>query len=312
MRLRVLALIALLTLGVALALTSSQCPAKVDLKEDPPPVAAPKAGDVAGTIKPPALVAKVEAVSRDTLRTCQPAAFDKATGQFRFANLPGDADYDVRVTTTDGRTIEGIDLSWIDARMGRLAAARRKQLNMPPERQESFDLDDANAILKWVEDWKDFMEVKRVLYVNGMGKRATVLVELMRTREFYAAGGALVWRVELWYMQNEFGGWDRLANSERVLHRQRISPAEWKKIDVQYFPELSAHVNPDGTSEPLHFKLPDKGDLSRGRLANTEPQCKTAPHIFGLDTQPRGEVKDMQVHAERIKADANAPIENTH
>ncbi len=295
-----------------MAMSASACFAKVELKEDPPPVAAPKAGDVAGTITPPALVAKVEAVSRNTLRTCQPAAFDKTTGQFRFANLPGDADYDVRVTTTDGRTIEGIDLSWIEARMLRLASVRRKQLNMPPEREESFDLDDAKAILKWVEDWKDFMEIKRVLYVNGMGKRATVLVELMRTREFYAAGEALVWRVELWYMQNEFGGWDRLANSERVLHRERISPEQWKKIDLQYFPELSAHVNPDGTSKPLHFRLPDKGDLSRGRLANSDPQCKTAPHIFGLDTKPEGQVKGMQVHGERIKVDANAPIENAN
>jgi hypothetical protein len=287
-----------------------QCPAKVDLKEDPPPVAAPKAGDVSGTIAPPAMVAKVEAVSRNTLKTYQPAAFDKATGRFRFAKLPGDADYDVRVTTTDGRTIEGIDLSWIEARMLRLAAQRRKQLNMPPEREESFDLDDAKAILKWVEDWKDFMEVKRVLYVNGMGKRATVLVELMRTREFHAAGGALVWRVELWYMQNEFGGWDRLANSERVLHRERISPAEWKKIDLQYFPELSAHVNPDGTSTPVRFTLPEKGDLSRGRLANSDPECKTMPHIYGLDSRPEGQVKGLQIHDQRIKADAGEPIPN--
>jgi hypothetical protein len=301
---------ATLGLGITLAVPASSGLAKVELKEDPPPVAAPKSGDVAGTITPPALVAKVEAVSRNTLKTYQVAAFDKATGRFRFANLPGDADYDVRVTTADGRTIEGIDLSWIEARMLRLASARRRQLNMPPEREESFDLDDAKAILKWVEDWKDFMEIKRVLYVNGMGKRATVLVELMRTREFHAAGGSLVWRVELWYMQNEFGGWDRLANSERVLHRERISPRQWKKIDLQYFPELGAHVNADGTSEPLHFRLPDKGDLSRGRLADSEPECKTAPHIFGLAGPPPGEVKGMQIHAERIKGGLTTETRN--
>ncbi len=311
MRLRLLELIALAAFGAALLLSPSQCPARVDLKEDPPPVAAPKPGDVSGTITPPAMVAKIEAVSRNTLKVYQPAAFDKATGKFRFAKLPGDADYDVRVAAADGRTIEGIDLSWIEARMGRLAALRRKQLNMPPERQEPFGLDDAKAILKWVEDWKDFMEVKRVLYINGMGKRATVLVELMRTREFYSGGGALVWRVELWHMQDEFGGWDRLANSERVLHRERISPAQWRKIDLQYFPELSAHVNPDGTSEPLHFRLPGKGDLSRGRLANSDPRCKTAPHIYGLDAQPQEKPKDMQIHAEPIKQDAKPPIETT-
>lgn len=292
-----------LLVGISLALGGMVCAAKVQLKEDPPTVSPPKSGQVSGTITPVGKVAKIEAVSRLTLKTYKPASFDKSTGRFRFADLPGDADYDVRVTTTDGRTIEGIDLAWIEARMLRLAALRRKQLDMPPEREESFDLDDAKAILKWVEDWKDFMEIKRVLYVNGMGKRATVLVELMRTREFHAAGGKLVWRVELWYMQNEFGGWDRLANSERVLHRERITRDQWRKIDLQYFPELSVHVDPNGASKPLHFTLPAKGDLSRGRLANTKPDCKTAPHIYGLDTAPKGEVKDMQVHAERIKAD---------
>lgn len=293
----------ILALGMALAMSASACFAKVDLKEDPPPVAPPKAGDVTGTITPAGKVARIEAVSRLTLKTYRPASFDKATGRFRFADLPGDADYDIRVTTTDGRTIEGIDLAWIEARMLRLSALRRRQLDMPPEREETFGLDDAKAILKWVEDWKDFMEIKRVLYVNGMGKRATVLVELMRTRKFHAAGGTLVWRVELWCMQNEFGGWDRLANSERVLHRERISPGQWRKIDLQYFPELSAHVDPNGAGKPLNFKLPEKGDLSRGRLANTEPQCKTAPHIYGLDTEPKGEVKGVQIHKDRIEAD---------
>lgn len=292
-----------LVIGISLAITAGACPAKVELKEDPPPVAPPTSGDVSGTIAPAGKVARIEAVSRLTRKTYRPASFDKATGRFRFADLPGDADYDIRVTTTGGRTVEGIDLAWIEARMLRLSALRRRQLDMPPPREETFGLGDAKAILQWVEDWKDFMEIKRVLYVNGMGKRATVLVELMRTREFHAAGGALVWRVELWYMQNEFGGWDRLANSERVLHRKRSSPDQWRKIDLQYFPELSVHVDPNGASKPLNFKLPKKGDLSRGRLANTDPECKTAPHIYGLDTRPKGKVEGMQIHAERVKAD---------
>ncbi len=299
MRLRYLVIGAFL----ALVLAGAICPAKVELKEDPPPVKPPRSGQVAGTITPAGKVASILAVSRLTLKTYRPASLDKATGRFRFADLPGDADYDIRVTTTDGRTVEGIDLAWIEARMLRLAALRRKQLDMPPEREESFDLDDARAILKWVDNWKDFMEIKRVLYVNGMGKRATVLVELMRTREFHAARGTLVWRVELWYMQNEFGGWDRLANSERVLHRKRVSLDQWRKIDLQYYPELSAHVDAAGRSKPLRFKLPEKGDLSRGRLANTKAECKTVPHVHGLDTKPQGKVKDMQVHAERIKPD---------
>ena len=115
-----------------------------------------------------------------------------------------------------------------------------------------------------------------------------MLVELLRTREFHASAGKLVWRVELWYMQNEFGGWDRLANSERVLHRERITPAEFRKIDLQYYPGLSVHVDPNGQSQPVKFTLPKKGDLSRGRLPNTDPECKTTPHVM-IDQSPSSE-----------------------
>ena len=269
-----------------LVLAAFVCLGGVKLVEDPPPVAKPKPGDVKGTIAPAAKVASIEAVSRNTRQTFQPRSFDKKTGRFLFAGMPGGTDYDLRVLTTDGRTVEGIDLTWIESRMLRLAEIRRKQLGIGPERKHEFSMADVNELLKWVADWKDFMEIKRVLYVQGHGQRATVLVELLRTREFHAAKGALVWRVELWYLKNEFGGWDRLANSERVLHRRRISPGEWRKINLVYYPELTAHVDAAGRSEPLHFKLPEKGDLSRGRLANTDPEAKTLPHVRGLDVKP--------------------------
>ena len=275
--------------------TVAICSAKVELKDDPPSAAKPKAGRVTGSIEPAAKIASIRAVSRTTLKTYSPESFDKRTGRFVFSNLPGDAGYDVRVVTTDGRTIEGIDLSWIDARMVRLAGLRRKELGLAPERKHEFSMMDVNELLKWVADWEDFMDIKRVLYVQGHGKRATMLVELMRTREFHAAGGALVWRMELWYMKNEYGGWDRLGNSERVLHRKRIGPAEWRQIDLQYFPELSAFIDVEGKSEPIRFTLPEKGDLSRGRLRNTEPVVKTRPRIRGLDVKPTQPPPDVQI-----------------
>ena len=235
---------------------------------------------------PAAKIASLAAVSRMTLKTYQPKRFDRKTGRFAFENMPGDASYDIRVTLTDGSIVEGIDLSWMEARMVRLAAARRKQLGVPAEPTQQFTMQDVDELLKWVVDWKDFMEQKRVLYVCGHGPRAVMLVELMRTREFYSAGGGLVWRVELWYMKNEFGAWDRIANSERVLHRRRIMPAEWRKIGLQYYPALSARIDADGKSKPVHFKLPAKGDISRGRLRNTDPNVKTKPHVLGLDVKP--------------------------
>ena len=81
----------------------------MELAEDAPSVSPPKPGDLAGRVRPTADILRLSAVSRVTGKTYTPSEFDKRTGQFRFKNLPGDANYDIRLETTDGRRIEGID-----------------------------------------------------------------------------------------------------------------------------------------------------------------------------------------------------------
>ncbi len=277
---------------VALFLTTTSLPSAppaVKLQDDPPTVKAPKSGDLAGRIANPAKVADLSLVSRATRQTYAPKTWDRATGRFTFASLPGDARYDLVIKTTDGRQIEGIDLDYCDLRMVRMAAARRKELGLPPERTQKFSADDAKAITEWISKLQDFMEIRRPLYIHGDGRRCTVLLELMRTREHYSGGGQFVWRVELWYFQNEYGGWEKVPNQERVLRRQRIAPGEWSKIHLEYFAELSALVDQAGYCRPVEFTIPDKGDLSRGRLPNTQPEVKTPAHISGLDAKGDGD-----------------------
>ncbi|HUS47338.1 MAG TPA: hypothetical protein VM098_04425 [Phycisphaerae bacterium] len=256
--------------------------AGVELTEDKPPVAAPRSGSVSGTLTPAGKVARLSAVSRVTGKSYLPAAFDKKTGRFTFDKLPGDATYDICIDTSDGRRIEGIDLDFVDARLLRLAGLRRKQLGVPEQRGGEFSQADAEELLKFVRDMEDFMEIRRVLYVQGHGRRATMLVELMRTREFYSSKGEVIWRVELWYFENQFGGWQRLSDQQRVLRRERISPDEWRKIDVTYYPQLGAYVAPDGACKAVEFQVPQRSDAACGRPANTEPRLATAPHILGL------------------------------
>ena len=272
----------------ALVLAVSLLPAvaladKITLTEDPPPAAAPKAGDVTGTLTPPADVADLRAVSRVTGKDYRPHSFDRKTGRFVFKALPGAARYDLCFAARDGRRIEGIDLDFVDQRMVRLAAQRRKQLGLPPERTAVFGPGDVKKLVGFIAAMKDFMEIRRVLYIKGSGIRATMLVELMRTRDFYSRKGSeVIWRVELWYFKNHFGGWDRLANQERVLRRVRVDREKWQEISVEYFPQLSAAISAEGTSAPVVFNVPPKGDPSRGRLAKTAPEQKTAPNILGL------------------------------
>jgi len=258
---------------------------KVKLTEDRPPVPPPKSGELTGQITPAAELVALTAVSRATGAIYLPAKLDKKTGKFTFLKLPGDATYDLCVDTRTGRRVEGIDLDFVDARLLKLAELRRKQLKLPVRPPGKFTPADAKALLKYVRDLKDFMEIRRVLYIRGHGRRATMLVELMRTREFYSSKGTVIWRMELWYFENRSEGWERLANQERVLRRVRTTPKLWRQVSVEYYPSLSVHIDPAGKSRPVQFKIPATGDITRGRLANTDPNVKTAPHILGVDAK---------------------------
>ena len=267
---------------LACVLTSAVSGA-VKLVEDSPPCPPPQSGSVSGVVSPAGGVTKLRAVSRVTQRTYQPASFDLATGRLLFKNLPGDARYDICFTFTGGREIEGIDLDFVDQRLLHLGEQRRKQLALPPERTHQFSSPDVKELLEFVKNMQDFMDDRRVLYVQGHGVRATVLVELMRSREFYsAASGEVIWRMELWYFTNQFGGWEKLANQERVLRRVRAGGDQWRKISVEYYPQLSAYVPPEGQAKEIILQIPAKADPSRGRVAGTKVHIETPPYVLGL------------------------------
>jgi len=254
------------------------------VREDPPVASQPAAGDVTGRITPAGKVQALSAVCRATGKRYRPARFDAKTGEFLFEALPGDAAYDICIRTTDGADIEGIDLTWHEARMLRLAAIRRKQLGMKPEPPHQFGRADLAELEAYVRDLKDFADVRRPLYVHGFGRRAVMLVEVMRTRDFHARrGGELIWRTELWYFRYHYGGWERVGNVERVLERRRIPADQWRQITKVYYPGLSAHVDEKGRSAPITFEIPRTFDPARGRLAGTDPVQKTKPIVIGLD-----------------------------
>ena len=272
---------AAILLSAVLAAASA---AEVDLKEDPPLLKPPKAGEVTGTIAPAGAVAKIALVSRDKRKTYA-GTFDAKTGAFRFRDLPGDAAYDVCLALKGGREIEGIDLDFADARMLRLAEARRKQLGLPAERRHAFTQADADELAKYVTDLakQDFMNVGRAVYIKGHGTRATMLVELLRTKPDYAGDARFIWRLELWYLKHQFGGWERLTDQEKLIRRLRIPQQQWQQYGIEFFPELSVRVDADGKSPPVKFAIPEAGDSTRGRLPRTEPVLNVKPRVLGLD-----------------------------
>ena len=269
-----------------------------DIREDPPVATRPVAGDVTGRIAPAAKVRQLSAVSRATGKRYRPARFDAKTGEFLFKSLPGDAACDLCIRTADGADIEGIDLTWHEARMLRLAAIRRKQLGIKPEPPHRFGRADLAELEAYVRDLKDFADVRRPLYIHGFGRRATMLVEVMRTRAFHARrGDEVIWRTELWYFRYHYGGWERVPNVERVLERRRIPADQWRRITKVYYPELTARVDEKGRSKPVTFEIPKALDPARGRLAGTEPVQKTKPIVIGIPKATDGPVRLPQPSA---------------
>ena len=266
------------------------CCGAVKLVDDPPPVKPPKSGGIEGKISSQTRIVSLHAVSRVTKKKYQPYSFSKKTGSFTFTKLPGDATYDLCLRLADGREIEGIDLNFVDARLLKLAAERRKQLGLPPDRSRKFVQADVDQLLAYARDMEDFMEDRRVIYVKGHGRRATMLIELMRLRSFVAASGAarpgkIIWRVELWYFLEQRGGWERIANQERMLRRIEDTPANWSRTHIEYYPKLSVYIDAAGQAEPVDFQVPAKPDPTRGRAAKTDPKMKSKSYILGLDVK---------------------------
>lgn len=271
---------------VGLMLLAAMAPAgdgKVPLEQSPL-IETPEKGDIEAVVTPAGRIKEITAVHRPTGKVYRPESWDARTGRVVFKDLPGDRTYDLQVLTDTGRRIEGIDLEFTDARLLRMARRGRRLRNLPARPERSFTRADAREVARFVEKQDDFMDWGRTLFVHGHGRYATALVELMRTRAFYAGRGQVIWRIELWYFENQGAGWMRLANQEKVLRRERLSPGRWRKIDVAYHPQLSVFIDAEGQSEPVDFKLPATIDPRRGRPAGTKPKLSSEPVLLGIDS----------------------------
>ena len=273
------------------ALSVAPCPGgPVRLVEDPPTGKPPKAGALSGVIENADRVARLGAVSRVTGKRHDPASFDRKTGKFLFSGLPGDARYDVCITTSDGRRIEGIDLSWFEARLLRLAARRRKDLGLPQPPPHAFGKADVTELIRFVTDRKDFSDVNRILYIQGHGDKAVVLAERIRTTgyydaagNYYDAGSHTIWRTDLWYFTFDAGAWQAVSNVDRQVERHSdFRPDTLAKFTLVYEADLSGYVDEDGRSEPIRFTVGKKLDPAKGRVAGSPFAIVTKPVVLGL------------------------------
>ncbi len=121
--------------------------------------------------------------------------------------------------------------------------------------------EDRKAIETLVTDVPTFYDKSRVLRIAADHQHATVLVEMIRTRDFDSnKGGEVIYRVELWYFENLFGGWAKDANTEKPLERLRGNPGAFPE-NWQFLAELGG-LSPGGAEATI--TLPEKADAKRG------------------------------------------------
>ena len=258
------------------------------LREDAVSVAQPVAGDLTGTLAPTGEIASVSAVSRVTGRRYDPAEWDAATGRFLFRSLPGDASYDLCLRLTDGRRVEGVDLSWFEARFLRLAAIRRKQLGIPGPPEHTFTAADAAELVRFIADRKDFSDINRPLYIRGDGGRAVMLVERVRTERFHGAKpDEIIWRTDLMYFTYDAGGWQILPNTRRLVERKRFGREAFATFTISYDAALTAYIDNAGRSRPIVYTIRPEPSAATGRLAGQSPATPAEPVVLGADGPDR-------------------------
>jgi len=146
-----------------------------------------------------------------------PISFDKL--------LPETA-YDVRLQLADGTTIQGVDLGWYNEEETKADAGPLS--------------DDDRKEMLGIISIPDFYNRHDILMYQGDHSRAATLVQLVRDKDFYAGGGQVIWRIEIYYFKNQHGGWEKIAQTNKILRRERFKTHDAFKSTTDKIKYLAA------------------------------------------------------------------------
>ncbi len=167
--------------------------------------------------------------------------------------------YDVVLLTHRGR-IEGVNLK-----------VEGVPVDAPPLRER-----DKKEIRRLVLGMTSFADRRRILFLQGRGSEARVLVEEVTTRKTTLGSSApfLIWRVEVWYYRKEFGAWDRYDWD--VIVRQRPTVADFEKTTWVFEPALGGLALSETTPVlEVTYTVPESFDPAAGVVAGKTAGEKT-------------------------------------
>ncbi len=173
---------------------------------------------------------------------------DAKTGEFSITHLLPGRTYDIIVWNAQGRW-EGVNMDY----------------HRPITPDAPLNVDDRAWLENFVNNMPQFYDKHRILWMAADHRHATVLVELERTSEFVdGKPGDIIYRTELWYFENLFGGWAKDRNTEKVMVRWRGPAAKFPRV-WQFVPQLGGiELSAEGKAAKVDFALPAVGDKKRG------------------------------------------------
>jgi len=159
----------------------------------------------------------------------------------QFKDVPPGTPLDVKITLRDGAVLQGADMTWYT------------DVDPADTAPQPMSGDDRAEITSIATEIPSFYSRSELLHLRGDNTRAVALVQLIRDTAFHAdKGGEIIWRVELWYFENQAGGWAKVPQQNKVLRRERFTSKEAYDTDagkIRWMPELGALVvKKDGTT----------------------------------------------------------------
>lgn len=225
-------------------------------------LAAPSAlfsGSITGAIPPDRPLTKVAAVDRQSGKKYV-GTLNAAEGRFVIDDLPPGR-YDCLFDFGNAR-LEGVSFQ--------VPASDY-------EEEQPLTEEDVAVIKAKVLSMNKFEDQVEVMAIEGNIQHAVILLNKLRTKEFYAAKpGEIIWRAELWHFERPEETWLKVQDEMFiVLYRERIPRSEYDKKSVTFDPQLGGlemtDTNPRidlGTIEPPVAKRGVRLRLSKPKPAN--------------------------------------------
>jgi len=246
---------------------SEPAPAETSLTEAQPGRA------IRGRLTPPERVLQVHLCER-SMDLEIPLQMDRQTGAFSVSDLRLGT-YDLVVRTPWG-ILEGVDMTPVLSEYDALIPPEYRTEDVGLVAEGELTDEDREWIRNHVFGVERHENKIRILALRGTSQVAVALLELVLDEPFVGReGDEITWRIEKWIYEKKYDSWALFRTV--VLHRRRVSKAEWQSWGWQFEPDLGGLTITEGRTDPVsvEFTVPENPSPEKGLAGHQLPPPPT-------------------------------------